>query len=402
MPATNYTPIQLYRTNTASTTAPSGANLNAGELAINYNDSGMILYAKNTSGTVIKLMNNPANLLYPTADGFANQVIKTNGSGVLSFATVVTSPGGTDTQVQFNDSGSFGGDSGLTYNKTTDVLTVAGSLSVNGITVGRGAGSVSGNTAVGASALQANTTGSANTAVGASALSANTTASNNTAVGYFALYNSNRTTDIDAYNTAIGYSSGSAITTGAKNTILGAYNGNQGGLDIRTASNYIVLSDGDGNPRLIGNGSGNFGVGQNPSSAKFSVNGEIKYDPRSTLGYGLNLNALVTFNNNNLNTVANSIANSGFVVVTITQGNGATTIPIFANAGGGVAFAYSVFDPDAGTFTYGSGSPSVSFATAGTGANSYTLTLQSGNANIDIQRTSGSAAYTVAVSVFLS
>ena len=87
MPATNYTPIQLYRTNTASTTAPSGVNLNAGELAINYNDSGMILYAKNTSGTVIKLMNNPANLLYPTVDGSAGQAIVTNGSGTLSFAT---------------------------------------------------------------------------------------------------------------------------------------------------------------------------------------------------------------------------------------------------------------------------------------------------------------------------
>ena len=87
MPATNYTPIQLYRTNTASTTAPSGANLNAGELAINYNDSGMILFAKNTTGTVIKLMNNPANLLYPTADGTSGQFISTNGSGTLSFVS---------------------------------------------------------------------------------------------------------------------------------------------------------------------------------------------------------------------------------------------------------------------------------------------------------------------------
>ena len=88
MPATNYTPIQLYRTNTASTTAPSGANLNAGEIAINYNDGGMILFAKNTTGTVIKLMNNPADLLYPTADGTSNQAITTNGSKTLSFASV--------------------------------------------------------------------------------------------------------------------------------------------------------------------------------------------------------------------------------------------------------------------------------------------------------------------------
>jgi hypothetical protein len=85
MPATNFTPIQLYRTNTASTTAPSAGNLNAGELAINYNDGGMILFAKNTTGNVIKLMNNPASLLYPTADGTNGQILTTNGSGTLSF-----------------------------------------------------------------------------------------------------------------------------------------------------------------------------------------------------------------------------------------------------------------------------------------------------------------------------
>ena len=43
---------------------------------------------------------------------------------------------------------------------------------------------------------------------------------------------------------------GASMTTGSKNTIIGGYSGNQGGLDIRTANNYIVLSDGDGNPRI--------------------------------------------------------------------------------------------------------------------------------------------------------
>ena len=37
---------------------------------------------------------------------------------------------GTDTQVQFNDGGAFGGDAGLTYNKTTDALSVTGSVIV--------------------------------------------------------------------------------------------------------------------------------------------------------------------------------------------------------------------------------------------------------------------------------
>jgi hypothetical protein len=39
--------------------------------------------------------------------------------------------GGSNTQVQFNDNGALGGDSGLTYNKTTDILTIGGGLVVD-------------------------------------------------------------------------------------------------------------------------------------------------------------------------------------------------------------------------------------------------------------------------------
>ena len=41
-------------------------------------------------------------------------------------------PGGSDTQIQFNDGGSaLGGDADLTWNKTTNVLTAAGDISLN-------------------------------------------------------------------------------------------------------------------------------------------------------------------------------------------------------------------------------------------------------------------------------
>jgi hypothetical protein len=106
------------------------------------------------------------------------------------------------------------------------------------------------NVAVGYDALGANTTGFENVAVGNLTLKTNTTGTWNAAVGHKAL-EANTTGTL---NTAIGYGSGSAITTGTKNSIIGAYTGNQGGLDIRTASNYIVLSDGDGNPRAYWNG----------------------------------------------------------------------------------------------------------------------------------------------------
>jgi len=86
MAQTGYTPIQLYRTTTAGA-APTSGNLNPGELAFNIADADMALYAKNNTGTVKRVMNNPAGLKYPTADGTSGQFVTTDGAGNLSFAT---------------------------------------------------------------------------------------------------------------------------------------------------------------------------------------------------------------------------------------------------------------------------------------------------------------------------
>ena len=71
----------------------------------------------------------------PANDGVSGQFLRTNGSGTLSWASAAgagggTPPGGADTQVQFNDNGSFGGDSGLTFNSLTQLLTVPSITSV--------------------------------------------------------------------------------------------------------------------------------------------------------------------------------------------------------------------------------------------------------------------------------
>ena len=112
MAATGYTPIQLYRTSTSGA-SPTSGNLNAGELAINYNTADMSVWALNTGGSVVRLMNNPAGLKYPTADGTANQVMVTNGSGVLSWAagpsgTYLPLAGGTMTGAITFAAGQFG------------------------------------------------------------------------------------------------------------------------------------------------------------------------------------------------------------------------------------------------------------------------------------------------------
>jgi hypothetical protein len=51
----------------------------------------MAVYAKNGSGTVIRIMNNPAGLKYPTVDGTSGQVLVTNGAGVLSWSSAPAS-----------------------------------------------------------------------------------------------------------------------------------------------------------------------------------------------------------------------------------------------------------------------------------------------------------------------
>jgi len=115
------------------------------------------------------------------------------------------------------------------------------------------------NVAVGGYALDANTTGPRNTAMGYDAAGATTTGADNVAIGYQAL-NTNTVQNgntvvggkagfstTSTLNTFMGESSGYFVSSGQKNTILGRYNGNQDGLDIRTSSNNVVLSDGDGN-----------------------------------------------------------------------------------------------------------------------------------------------------------
>ena len=175
------------------------------------------------------------------------------------------------------------------YSNTTGTLDAFGAFSLKANTTG------SSNTGIGRYALVANTTGSSNVAIGQSSLVSNTTASNNTAVGYQAGYaattgtnstflgslagattttSSNQTLLGHAAgryvtgdkNTFVGANSGDAVTTGSNNTIIGRYNGNQGGLDIRTSSSNIVLSDGGGNPKVYVNSAGDMSLGNDISS----------------------------------------------------------------------------------------------------------------------------------------
>jgi hypothetical protein len=81
--------------------------------------------------------------------GSAGQVLKTNGSGVLSWGADSASAGGANTQVQFNDGGSLAGNSNLTFNKTTSNLTLTGNIIVTGSISATGNANVTGTANVG-------------------------------------------------------------------------------------------------------------------------------------------------------------------------------------------------------------------------------------------------------------
>jgi hypothetical protein len=86
MSQSGYTPIQLYRTTTAAA-APTSGNLAAGELAINLTDEK--LYFKNAAGTVKTLASSGASTV-----------------------------GGSNTQVQFNSSGTLAGSANFVFDGT--------------------------------------------------------------------------------------------------------------------------------------------------------------------------------------------------------------------------------------------------------------------------------------------
>lgn len=91
---------------------------------------------------------------------------------------------------------------------------------INGLTIGRGAGD-----------------GTENTALGASALSSNTTAVSNTAVGFEALKDND-----GSLNTAVGASAGVAVTSGQDNTLVGAF----AGANITTGFNNVAVGNWSG------------------------------------------------------------------------------------------------------------------------------------------------------------
>ena len=97
--------------------------------------SGIATYASGNTANIAFGSNAEGDMLYHNGTSFTrlakgtnNHVLTMDGNVPNWEAAGGGSPGGSDTQVQFNDGSSFGGDSDLVWNKTTNVLTINGTL----------------------------------------------------------------------------------------------------------------------------------------------------------------------------------------------------------------------------------------------------------------------------------
>ena len=201
-------------------------------------------------------------LILPTSAGSAHQILANDiTAGVTTFTQVTVSRNG---DLTVPGTISIGGT--LTYEDVTSVdsvgivtarsgvringggLTIIGNttglnagvstftadISVNSVSIGKGANSVANNTAIGVGALDGSVTGDHNTAIGKDALSANTSGANNNAVGSGSLTvnstgSQNNVVGVDALKSnttgnsqnAFGYESLMSLTTAGGGTAFG-------------------------------------------------------------------------------------------------------------------------------------------------------------------------------------
>jgi len=131
---TNANGITTLTTNLASTGQTNANVTTANAASISTLTTNLAATGQTNANGITTLTTNLAstgqtNANVTTANAASISTLTTNlASTGQTNANAITSlqPGGSNTQIQFNDSSSYGGDSDLTWNKTTNILTVNG------------------------------------------------------------------------------------------------------------------------------------------------------------------------------------------------------------------------------------------------------------------------------------
>jgi trimeric autotransporter adhesin len=187
-----------------------------------------------------------SNLIVPTLSGGKNYYIKNSSTTAITVKTAagtgILVPAGNAMSL-YQDGTNVVEAADYSTSYTIGTLTTTNDATINGLTVGKGANSISTNTAVGYQSLYSNTTGAFNTAVGYQTLFSNTTQGYNIAIGEKALYFNNGTALQARFNLAIGYRAGYSNTTGSNNTFIGGLDGSgfSAGYSNTTGSNNTAI-----------------------------------------------------------------------------------------------------------------------------------------------------------------
>jgi hypothetical protein len=219
-----------------------------------------------------------------TSDASGNATWQAASLGITGVGTITTTSYAEGAAVSANSlvlapaSANFGGVVSTFTQTFAGAKTFNSDIVVNGLRLGKGAGSGTNNFAIGSALLLPNTTGSNNTAIGQDALKANTTGNDNTAIGIEALKanmtgNDNiaigkqallKNTTIGSFNGHHNLAMGSGTlyenTTGNNNAAIGyqaLFNNTTGNNNI--AIGYLALR---GTVSGTGTGSYNFAIGR--------------------------------------------------------------------------------------------------------------------------------------------
>jgi hypothetical protein len=237
---------------------------------INVNTSGNASTATNIAGGVanqIPYQTAANTTAFITAPTTSSTYLQWNGTSFVWAAAGGGggSPGGSNTQVQYNSSGSFAGSANMTFDGTS--LTLANDAKIHTLTIGLGSGSIATNTALGYQALNANTTGANLTAIGYQTLFSGTTQGKATGVGYQSGYSYAAT---DTYGGVyLGYQSGYYNTTGKDNVFIGGKAGygasgsTTGGNNVAVGAYTMPAYTTGANNVVVGNSAGSITTGSN-------------------------------------------------------------------------------------------------------------------------------------------
>jgi hypothetical protein len=222
--------------------------------------------------------------------------------------------GGTTTRARFFASG------GLSLGNTTDPgatnLSVTGKATIQGLTIGLGSGNIAGNTALGVSALNGNSTGTGNSGGAYQSLYTNSTGANNTAFGASSLYlntasNNSAFGNLAGYNNSsgsanvmFGYKAGYDNTTSSQNVFIGGLSGQvqaTGFQNIYIGYSTTSSAAGASNEIVIGQGS----TGKGSNTGFFNPNGGGVYQGNNSAAWSITSDARIK---ENVTTLENGLA----------------------------------------------------------------------------------------------